>query len=445
MSAETLTHALNVPDEWACEELGQLVDASRGISYGVVQPGQDDEDGIPILRVNNLKNGRIHTSDILHVSKNIEAKYERTRLRGGEILLSLVGTLGECAVVPAELCGWNVARAVSVIPLKSGIDPRWITYCLRSSEVQGLMRAWATTTVQATLNLRDVRRLPILLPPEPLRSAMTDAVGFIDDKIEHNRRTAQALERLARAIFRAWFVDFEPVKAKAAGATAFPSMPQAVFDALPTRFIDSEIGPVPEGWAVGALGDILRERKERIVRSEETLRLPYVPIECITARQVTLEEWKDGREANSSLIRFVAGDILFGAMRAYFHKVCLAPFGGTTRTTCFVLNPKAEKDRAFSLMLASETSTVEYATNHSIGSTIPYAKWENSLASMPCIIPPESLRAAFADLVDDQLWYCQQLVRESAKLRKMRDYLLPKLLSGEVRVNNVKQPAGEIL
>ena len=74
----------------------------------------------------------------------------------------------------------------------------------------------------------------------------------LDEKIEQNQRTARALERLARAIFRAWFVDFEPVKAKAAGAASFSSMPQPVFDALPTRFVDSDIGPMPEGWEVKA-------------------------------------------------------------------------------------------------------------------------------------------------------------------------------------------------
>ena len=78
----------------------------------------------------------------------------------------------------------------------------------------------------------------------------------LDDKVEQNRRTARALERLAQAIFRAWFVDFEPVKAKAAGATSFPSMPQAVFDALPTRFVDSKIGPLPEGWELKPLARI---------------------------------------------------------------------------------------------------------------------------------------------------------------------------------------------
>ena len=256
MPAETpATPPIDVPGGWECTTLDRLVEPSRGISYGIVQPGKHDGNGVPILRVNNVRNGRIDTTDVLRVSSEIESKYERTRLRGGEVLLSLVGTLGECAVVPDELRGWNVARAIAVIPLKPETDPRWVRYCLRSTEVQGLMRAWATTTVQATLNLRDVRRLPVLLAPEPLRAAITDAVSSLDDKIEQNRRTALALERLARAIFRAWFVDFEPVKAKAAGAASFPSMPQEVFEDLPTRFSDSELGSIPEGWEVKPIGE----------------------------------------------------------------------------------------------------------------------------------------------------------------------------------------------
>src|SRR5690606_24044123 len=107
----------------------------------------------------------------------------------------------------------------------------------------------------ATLNLRDVRRLPILLAPEPDRSNITRAVKQLDDKIEQNRRTGRKLEALARAVFKAWFVDFEPVKAKAAGAAAFPGMPADTFAALPPRLVDSELGPVPEGWGVKPLSE----------------------------------------------------------------------------------------------------------------------------------------------------------------------------------------------
>lgn len=235
-------------------------------------------------------------------------------------------------------------------------------------------------------------------------------------------------------MFRAWFVEFEPVKAKAAGATVFPSMPQEIFESLPTRMVDSEVGPVPEGWGVRKLGDFLRLRGERLAPSEETERLAYVPIDCITSKRVTLQEFKSGNDAKSSLVRFHEGDVLFGAMRPYFHKVCLAPFEGTTRTTCFVLVPRVALDRAFTLILVSEETTIEYATNHSVGSTIPYAKWEGSLENMPCIGPPQSIRKAFGSAVDPSLAHCAASVRESRKLAQLRDYLLPKLLSGDVRV-----------
>jgi type I restriction enzyme S subunit len=195
-------HQLEVPQGWECYPLDNFVDNGRGISYGIVQPGQNVDVGISVVRVNNIRHGRIETRDILRVSPAIEANHQRTRLHGGEVLLSLVGTLGECAVVPLHLAGWNVARAVAVIPLADNVDSRWISICLQSAPVQHLMRSWATTTVQATLNLRDVRRLPILFPPRPIMAAIVEVVGALDDKIESNRRTSRMLERMTRTIFR---------------------------------------------------------------------------------------------------------------------------------------------------------------------------------------------------------------------------------------------------
>src|SRR6266566_4418599 len=97
-----------LPDGWQYEVLGDLVD-SPGISYGIVQPGSETDDGVPIVRVNNIRNGRVDTADVLRVEPAIEAKFKRSRLAGGEVLLTLVGTLGEVAVAPETLRGWNVA------------------------------------------------------------------------------------------------------------------------------------------------------------------------------------------------------------------------------------------------------------------------------------------------------------------------------------------------
>ena len=94
-----------IPDDWRYESLGDLVE-ERGISYGIVQPGSETADGIPIVRVNNIRNGRIDATDMLKVEAGIETKFLRSRLCGGEVLLTLVGTLGEVAIVPENFRGW---------------------------------------------------------------------------------------------------------------------------------------------------------------------------------------------------------------------------------------------------------------------------------------------------------------------------------------------------
>ena len=120
-------------------------------------------------------------------------------------------------------------------------DPEYFYYVLKASTAK--LEALANGTTFKEISGSGMKRVLVPRPPLPEQRAIAGVLGALDDKIEQNRRTARALERLARAIFRAWFVDFEPVKAKAATATAFPGMPQEVFDALPTRFVDSDIGP----------------------------------------------------------------------------------------------------------------------------------------------------------------------------------------------------------
>jgi type I restriction enzyme S subunit len=138
-----------------------------------------------------------------------------------------------------------IDTAYYVVP-KTEMDMRWLYYAIIHYQLGQIDDGSPIpSTTRAAVYPREIA-VPVL----DEQRAIAGVLGALDDKIAQNGRTALALERLPRAIFRAWFVDFEPVKAKAAGATAFPSMPQPVFDALPTRFVASDIGPVPEGWEV---------------------------------------------------------------------------------------------------------------------------------------------------------------------------------------------------
>ena len=277
---------------------------------------------------------------------------------------------------------------------------------------------------------------------KPEQRAIAHILGTLDDKIELNRKMDETLEAMARAIFKAWFVDFEPVRAKMEGrwqrGQSLPGLPAHLYDLFPDRLVDSELGEIPEGWEVGKLSDLVIKVVDRVDPSPSTEAIPYVPIECIASRTILLSEWQPGINARSSLVDFKRGDILFGAMRPYFHKVCIAPFDGTTRTTAFVLRP-ANLEWAYAVFAISRDETIDYATAHSEGSTIPYAKWAGSLESLPVNIPPKELREYFHQRISPSVERMIGAVLESRTLAALRDILLPKLISGELRVPNAER------
>jgi type I restriction enzyme S subunit len=198
-----------MPQNWKTYKLGEIVDQDRGISYGVVQPGQNDPDGIPIVKVNNLT-GRDFDRDRMHrVSPKIDQSYSRTRLQGGELLLSLVGTLGEIFEVPYSLIGVNVVRALAVLPILEEYSPRWVMYWLRSPYAQNQLQQIATTSVQATINLKELREIEIPFPEFKEREAIASILSSLDDKIELNLQMNKTLEEMAMTLYKHWFIDFE--------------------------------------------------------------------------------------------------------------------------------------------------------------------------------------------------------------------------------------------
>ena len=243
-----------LPSGWEFKPLESCA-VPGSISYGVVQPGAPVVEGVPIIRVNNFRDFRLDLSDVMRVAPEVEAKYSRTRLSGGEVLLTLVGSVGQVAEVPTGCSGFNVARAVGVVKPANGIDSRWIAICLRSPLSQHLLITRANTTVQTTINLKDVRALPIPIPPLAERSQIGDFIAALDDRITLLRETNATLEAIAQALFKSWFVDFDPVRAKQQGL-APAGMDEATAALFPDSFEESALGLVPKGWSVRRIEEI---------------------------------------------------------------------------------------------------------------------------------------------------------------------------------------------
>jgi len=201
------------------------------------------------------------------------------------------------------------------------------------------------------------------------------------------------------------------------------------------EMVESELGEIPKGWEVGKLSDLVGNIKVSYKGNNLNDKLPYVPIDEITSKNLCLTETADFREAKSSLIEFQRFDILFGAMRPYFHKVALAPFEGLTRTTCFILRSKKEEYYSFCVFKIFDKETINFATDHSEGSTIPYAKWNNGLSEMPIMVSNKEIANKFNLIIKPFLLKICDSYFDIKTLIEIRDSLLSRLMSGKLRVN----------
>lgn len=163
----------NVPDHWEFITIEQLLENPKSISVGVMYPGSDTESGIPLVRVSDVKDGAISTKPEFCISEEVDQEYKRTRLNGSELLITLVGNPGDCVVVTKEMAGWNVARALAVLRLKDIELRSWLRYVLLSRPAKHLIEARLNTTVQKTLNLKDIKELGLPIPPKNERDGIT--------------------------------------------------------------------------------------------------------------------------------------------------------------------------------------------------------------------------------------------------------------------------------
>ena len=277
----------NVPEHWEFKTIDELLEHPKAISVGVMYPGSDSDGGVPLIKVSDVKSGAIASRPSFCISNKVDEEYKRTRLNGSELLLTLVGNPGDCVIVTDEMCGWNVARALAVIRLKDTQLRSWIRYVLASKPAQHLIEARLNTTVQKTLNLKDVREIGIPIPPKEERDSITKTIDSIEKKTLINTKINQTLESIAQAIFKSWFIDFDPVRAKIAAKQngedpelaamcaisgkseeELQQMPeedltelQATAALFPDELVESELGEVPKGWSITKVDDILNRIK----------------------------------------------------------------------------------------------------------------------------------------------------------------------------------------
>ena len=426
--------------------LGELL-SGKGVTYGVVKPGDHKPHGIPLIKAADVGNGRVNSAPNFRISQEKHQEHSRTELNGGELLITLVGTPGQCAIAPLEVKGFNVVRAVGVFSTEPIADSRFIMYSIQAPQSQVYLRNVCNTTVQATLNLGDLKGLPLSIPDIKEQKAIAYILGTLDDKIELNRKTNETLEAMAKALFKSWFVDFDPVRAKAEGRPT--GLPAEISDLFPDSFEDSELGEIPSGWQCcpfTQLVDVISGGTPKTSVDEYwNGSIPWFSVvdapsgaDCWVIQTEKSITYQGLNNCSSKLLS--TGTTIISA-RGTVGKVCLAGQDMAMNQSCYGLRSKAANGEYFCFYLTKSLVEILEARAHgSVFSTIT----RDTLDGVSTISPPLEVIQSFNGIAGALLGKIKNNLEDNRILGNQRDALLPKLISGEIRIPDAEKMLEEV-
>lgn len=434
------------PDDWDFYSIEELLATPKSIAVGVMYPGQNTPGGVPLVKVADVKAGRVTDRPNFSISVAKDEEYKRTRLVGNELLITLVGNPGDCVLVKPHMIGWNVARAIAMVRFRDPNLREWVRYSLLSRPAQNFLSSRFNTTVQKTLNLKDVRELGIPIPAEGIRQRITSFLTSLDDQIELNREINTTLESMAQALFKSWFVDFDPVidnalaagndipeplqakaeRRKSLGDKRKP-LPDGLQQQFPDRFVfTEEMGWVPEGWRVQSL--------------EAFIELAYgksLPAKIRVEGLVPV--YGSGGVSGTHNEALVQGPGIVVGRKGTVGSLYWIEGPFFPIDTVFYVVPKTDEIPLYWIYQALQQIDIQ---SMGADSAVPGVN-RNTLYASKVVCPDSCILNSYWKVL------CVLVERESAiegenlSLSKLRDTLLPKLLSGELQVPDAEKLVAE--
>jgi type I restriction enzyme S subunit len=393
-------------------------------NHGEYRPRPDEfvSAGVAFIRAADMDAGRVLFESAARINKKAQDRITKGIGAPGDVLLSHKGTVGKVAMVgddaPAFVCSPQTTfwRTLD----QERLDRKHLYAFLRSSGFHAQLATRAGETDMAPyVSLTSQRGLSVTVPPIGTQRAITHILGTLDDKIELNRRMNETLEAMVRALFKSWFVDFDPVRAKARGRD--PGLPKPLADLFPDSFEDSELGEIPKGWEGRRWGDLV------------TLEYGKSLTNYANGDDAFPVFGTNGKIGSHSEPLCSHPGIIIGRKGAYRGvHYCRSPF--FVIDTAFYVEPKINLELrwAYYELLRQDINAMDS------GSAIPSTSRED-FYGLPVLAAPREVQERFVKLLEP-LWDRQeQNERESQLVAALRDTLLPKLISGELRVNEAER------
>lgn len=409
------------------------------LTVGYVGPMANEyvDEGIPFLRSLNVDALRINTDDLKYITPEFHSRIRKSRLTPGDVVIVRTGKPGACSVIPAWLTEANCSDLV-IVRCGPQLDNRFLAYYV-NTVASNHVAAHLVGAVQQHFNVGSARTLRLNLPPLAEQQAISAVLGALDDKIELNQRMNATLEAMAQALFRSWFVDFDPVREKLDGRPpgTVDSSTTALF---PAGFQESSVGHIPAGWTVQAVGDV---------------------VECLGGGTPSTTEptyWEDGTHywATPKDLSSLQAPILLGTSRKLTDAGIAKISSGLLPAGTLLLSSRAPVgylaiaaipigvNQGFIAMKCNESASNFFMLNwcrenmaeiegRATGTTFPEISKQN-FRPIRVVLPPKDVMTAFTATVAPLYARIISNLHQSATLASLRDTLLPRLLAGMIRV-----------
>jgi type I restriction enzyme S subunit len=414
--------------------------------------------GVPVISGQHLHGAKVDDS----VGYNFISEHHADRLKNanvqrGDVIFTHAGNIGQVAYIPeaSQFERYVISQRQFYMRCdRSKVIPEFVVAYFKTPE--GQHRLLANTSQVGVPSIAQpvtyLRTVEIPLPPLPEQRAIAHILGTLDDKIELNRRMSETLEVMARALFKSWFVDFGPVRAKLKGrwrrGESLPGLPAHFYDLFPDRLVDSELGEIPEGWGVAPLTEIVDVNPTRSLHKGQIA--PYLDMANMPTRGHVPTDVVN-REFGSGM-RFVNGDTLLARITPCLEngKTAFVDFLGEGQvgwgsTEYIVLRPKPPLPEEYAYCLARSDVFREFVIQSMTGTSGRQRVQANSLGHFQLVRVPKLVGAMFGRSIKPLFALSSAVAQESRTLAALRDALLPKLISGELRVKDAEKFIGGTL
>lgn len=348
----------------------------------------------------------------------------------GDLIVAMTeqaaGLLGSTAIVPEDNRFLHNQRVGLIVCDEEKLLPLYAYYLFMTRPVREQIERSSSGTKVKHTSPEKIYDVCVTIPDLVAQEKIASTLWKIDSKIETNKKTCSELESLAKTLYDYWFTQFD-----------FPNAERNPYRASGGEMVwnDQLKREIPKDWEVRKLKEIISVNGTAIQSADEYPNLPYTPIDYLPKKTMSFAGGESSESANSSLQIYEENNILLGAMRVYFHRVCIAAQRGITRSTTMVLKPHDSNSLPYAYQILNMDSTITYANKVSVGTQQPYVNWDDALDSFLFPYPSdESLIQKYCEIVWPIVNKVKALCIENHELTQLRDWLLPMLMNGQATV-----------